>query len=114
MTVAVLYEIIELSCSVIVMESCKKTSPALLHYTAEVITGIYHISELAYELSGILSDTAVKVHKVAVGIIEYLKGFGRFMEKHPACTAENFYIPPIIKRKSYQYLVSERLFASYP
>jgi hypothetical protein len=96
------------------MESCKNTSPALLRYTAEVITGIYHISELIYELSGILSDTAIKVYKIAVGVIEYFKSFGRFMEKHPSCTAENFYIPPIIKRKSYQYLVSERLFASHP
>lgn len=112
--VAVLYEIIEFRGSVVVAESSKNTSPALLNDTAEVITGVYHKHELFYELSGILSDAAVKVNKVAVGIVEDLKFLRCFMKKHPACTAENFYIPPIVKRKTYYYLVAERFLTSHP
>jgi len=114
MTVTVLYGIIELRSSVIVTESCKKASPALMDYTAEVITGIYHISELVYELSGVSAYTAIKVYKITVGIVENLKFLRCFMKKHSACTAENFYIPPIVKRKTYYYLVSERFLTSHP
>ena len=114
MTVAVLDKIIEFRGSVIVTESSEKTSPALLYDTAEVITGVYHKHELFYELSGILSDAAVKVDKIAVGIVENLEFLRCFVEQHPACTTENLNISPIFKRKTYQYLVTERLLASHP
>ena len=71
-------------------------------------------AQLVYELSGVSAYTAIKVYKVAVGIVEDLKSLRCFMKKHPACTAENFYIPPIVKRKTYYYLVSERFLTSHP
>ena len=113
-TVAVLYKVIEFRGSVIVTESSEKTSPALLYDTAEVITGVYHKHELFYELSGVLSDAAVKVHKIAVGIVENLEFLRCFMEQHPACASENLNIPLIFKRKTYYYLVAERFLTSHP
>ena len=67
--IAVSDKLIELCSPVIIPKSRKKSTFMQACNPLEVLTGIKDISQLVFQLVGVISDTAVQVHQIAVKIV---------------------------------------------
>ena len=111
--VAVTDKLIKLRRPVNITKSAEQTSLMKTSNPVEIFTRIEDITKLVLQLIRVIPDTAIKICKISVKIVVYLKiHTGRFAKKHPACTAENLDISLIIRRKSCQYCVTQCLFTA--